>query len=165
MRNLAPELDATVEQLGSLAGFENVSGLADDALLQTTGALERIARWLGAMQVAVAAEIDNRSRHELGTDGLAASKGCRNSTELLERITLASSETLSKRLKIGRNTRTRYSLVGEQLPAPFPHVAEALAAGTLGLDSAHMIIRGLTSIAAVAEAGRYRLRHRRVLSS
>ncbi len=153
MRNLAPELDATVEQLGSLAGFENVSGLADDALLQTTGALERIARWLGAMQVAVAAEIDNRSRHELGTDGLAASKGCRNSTELLERITLASSETLSKRLKIGRNTRTRYSLVGEQLPAPFPHVAEALAAGTLGLDSAHMIIRGLTSIAAVAEAG------------
>lgn len=53
---------------------------------------------------------------------------------------------------MGRNTRTRYSLVGEQLPAPYPHVAGALASGVLGLDSAHTIIRGLTSVAPVVDA-------------
>ena len=152
MRNLAPELDTIVDELDRLAGVDKVSGLADDTLLQTAGALEKLGRRLGAVQVAVAAEVDERSRHELGTDGLAASKGCRNSTELLERITLASSETLSKRLKIGRNTRTRYSLVGEQRPALFPHVAEALAAGALGVDGAYIIIRGLTSVAPVVDA-------------
>lgn len=152
MRNLAPELDSIVEQLGRLGAPDEVSGLADDELLMSTGALERLARWVGALQVAVAAEVDHRSRHELGTDGLAATKGCRTSTELLERITLASSETLSKRLKVGRNTRTRCSLVGEQMPASFPHVAEALASGSLGLDSAYLIVRGLASVAPVVDA-------------
>jgi Domain of unknown function (DUF222) len=128
-----------------------VTSLSDDALLHATGALEKLARRLGAMQVAVAAEVDHRSRHELGADGLAATKGCRNSTELLERVTLVSSETISKRLKIGRNTRTRYSLLGERLPALFPHLADALATGELGLDSAHIIVRGLTSIAPVVD--------------
>ena len=53
---------------------------------------------------------------------------------------------------MGRNTRTRCSLLGEQLSAPFPAVAEALASGALGLDAAHTIIRGLTSVAAVVDA-------------
>lgn len=152
MTNPASEID---EITGAVAGvFESCGAqmLADDALLEAATALERLGRRLTALQVEVAAEIDDRSRHELGTDGLAAVKGCRNSTELLERITLASSETISKRLKIGRNTRARYSLVGEQLPAPFPHIAEALASGTLGLDSAHAIIRGLTSIAPTVDS-------------
>lgn len=151
MTNPAPALDEVSGSLAGLLAFDAVCGFSDNALLETTGALERLGRWLGAMQVSVATELDHRSRHELGTDGLAASKGCRNSTELLERITLASSETIAKRLKIGRNTRTRYSLVGEQLPAQFAHVAAALAAGTVGVDSAYTIIRGLTSIAPVVD--------------
>ncbi|MEO7147101.1 MAG: DUF222 domain-containing protein [Terrimesophilobacter sp.] len=152
MTNPSAELDEIAGNVAGLLACNAVGDLADDTLLQAAGALERLGRRLGAFQVAVAAEIDHRSRHELGADGLAASKGCRTSTELLERITLASGETISKRLKIGRNTRTRHSFVGEQLPAQFPNVAEALAAGTLGVDSAHSIIRGLTSIAAVVDA-------------
>lgn len=153
MNSPGPTIDEVTGMVASLVSSSEVAGLADETLLETTGALERLGRWLGAMQVAVAAEVDHRSRHELGTEGLAATKGCRNSTELLERVTLSSSETISQRLKIGRNTRTRYSLVGEQLPASYPHVAEALAAGTLGLDSAHTIIRGLTSVASVVDGG------------
>lgn len=153
MNNPAPKLEEITSMLAGLFAAVGVQGFTDDGLLETTGALERLGRRLGAVQVAVAAEVDHRSRRELGLDGLAASKGCRNSTELLERITLASRETLSKRLTVGRNTRTRFSLVGEQLPAPFAHVADALTAGTLGLDSAHTIIRGLTSVAPVVDAG------------
>ena len=153
MKNPKPALDEITGIVAGLVAFDAVAGFADDALLQTAGALEKLGRWLGAAQVMVAAEIDYRSRHELGADGLAAVKGCRASTELLERITLASSETIAKRLKIGRNTRTRYTLVGERLPAAFAHVAGALAAGALGLDSAYMIIRGLTSVAPGVDVG------------
>ncbi len=152
MKNPAIEIDELTGTYADLLAFSDVPRLSDDALLQSTGALERMGRWLGAMQVSVAAEADYRSRHELGSDGLAAGKGCRNSTELLERITLASSETIAKRLKIGRNTRTRFSLVGEQLPATFPYIADALTVGSLGIDSAYAIIRGLTSIATVVDS-------------
>ncbi|MEO6942765.1 MAG: hypothetical protein ABI238_03940, partial [Terrimesophilobacter sp.] len=151
MTNPAAELDEITGSIARLLAFDAVPGLADDALLQTTSALERLGCRLGAIQVAVAAELDHRSRHDLGTDGLAASKGCRNSTELLERITRASGETIAKRLKIGRNTRIRYTLVGERLAPPFAHVAEALEAGALGLDSAYAVIRGLTSVASVVD--------------
>ena len=152
MRNPAPELDALTGTLAGVLGFDDAAGLADDALLETTGALERLGRWLSAAQVAVAGEIDDRSRRELGTEGLSARRGCRNSTELLERITLASGETISRRLKVGRATRVRTTLTGGRLPAPYPNVAEALGVGAIGIDSAHAIIRGLSSVAAVVDA-------------
>jgi hypothetical protein len=88
MENPAPALDAMAGELAGLLAFDDVRGLVDEALLQTTGALERLGRWVASRQVAAAAEIDDRSRRELGAEGLAAKKGCRNSTELLERLTL-----------------------------------------------------------------------------
>lgn len=151
MQNPASVISELTSSLADVLGFGDATGLTDDALLETTGALERLGRWLGAAQVAIAAEVDDRSRRELGAEGLAARWGSRNSAELLERITRASSESVSKRLKVGRATRTRVSLVGEQLPASFPNVAEALAAGDLGFDSAHTIIRGLSSVAAIVD--------------
>jgi 5-methylcytosine-specific restriction protein A len=138
------------EPAGLLA-FDDVRGLVDEALLQTTGALERLGRWVASRQVAAAAEIDDRSRRELGAEGLAAKKGCRNSTELLERLTLAAGETLSRRLRVARATRDRVSLLGERLPAMFPSTASAIAEGELGFDSAHTIVRGLGAVSAVVD--------------
>ena len=42
--------------------------------------------------------------------------------------------------------RARLSLAGERLPAEFSAVANALTEGTIGLDSAHAIIQGLTTL-------------------
>lgn len=151
METAAAALDAITGDLTGVLAFDDARGLADEALLQTTGALERLGRWVASRQVAVAAEIDDRSRRELGVEGLAAKKGCRNSTELLERVTLAAGETIAKRLRIGRGTRTGSSLVGERLPTPFPSVAEALQGGEIGMDGANTIIRGLSSVAAVVD--------------
>lgn len=146
MENPTVTLDAMTGTLAGMFAFEGARGLSDEALLQTTGALERLGRWVSSRQVAVAAEVDDRSRRELGAEGLAAKKGCRSTSELLERMTLASSETIAKRLKVGRATRSRVSMLGERLPAAFPSVAAALEAGDLGFDGAHTIIRGLAAV-------------------
>jgi Domain of unknown function DUF222. len=149
MENLTATLDASTGALAGVFAFEDARRLSDEALLQTTGALERLGRWVSSRQVSVAAEIDDRSRRELGAEGLAAKKGCRSTSELLERVTLASSETIARRLKVGRAARSRVSMLGEQLPAEFPSVAAALETGDLGFDSAHMIVRGLAAVEAV----------------
>ena len=146
MDNPTAILDATTGALTGVFGFQDARALSDEALLQTTGALERLGRWVASRQVAVAAEVDDRSRRELGAEGLAAKKGCRSTSELLERVTLASSETIAKRLKVGRATRARVSMLGERLPASFPSVAAALEADELGFDAAHTIVRGLAAV-------------------
>ncbi|GAB3040330.1 hypothetical protein GCM10027052_21690 [Parafrigoribacterium mesophilum] len=107
-------------------------------------AAERAGRRIDALRVLAAGEVAEASRNELGNRGLAARKGCRNTAELLERITRVSSDTARKRIKTGRATRTRLSLAGERLPAEFSAVAAALIAGSIGVDSAHAIIQGLT---------------------
>ena len=152
MENPAAALEAITGELSGVLGFDGLSGLADEALLQTTGALEKIGRWVNSRQVAVAAEVDERSRHELGSEGLAAKKGCRNATELLERVTLASGESIAKRLKVGRGTRSRMSMLGEVLPPAFPHVAEALRTGAIGPDGSYLIVRGLGAVTGVVPA-------------
>lgn len=152
MDNPTAALDATTGALAGVFGFQDVRALSDEALLQTTGALERLGRWVASRQVAVAAEVDDRSRRELGAEGLAAKKGCRSTSELLERVTLASGETLARRLKVGRATRSRVSMLGERLPAAFPSVAAGLEAGELGFDGAHTIVRGLAAVEPVVGA-------------
>ena len=114
MDNPTATLDATAGALAGVFGFQDARALSDEALLQTTGALERLGRWVASRQVAVAAEVDDRSRRELGAEGLAAKKGCRSTSELLERVTLASSETIARRLKVGRATRARVSMLGDR---------------------------------------------------
>ena len=66
-----------------------------------------------------AGEVAEASRNELGKCGLAARKGCRNSAELMERVTQISGDTARKRIKTGRAVRARLSLSGERLPAEF----------------------------------------------
>ena len=64
----------------------------------------------------------------------------------MERVTQVSGETARKRIKTGLAVRARLSLAGERLPAEFEAVADAMTAGTLGLDSAHAIIQGLSGL-------------------
>ncbi len=107
MDDLNGELEAMTGALASAVEFEDARQLSDETLLKAVGALERLGRVLASRQVALAAEVDDRSRRELGTDGLAAKKGCRTAEELLERVTLASGATIARRVKVGRGTRGR----------------------------------------------------------
>jgi hypothetical protein len=139
-------LDAIAEQIANLLDPRELAGLSEDDLLGVLAATERAGRRIDALRVLTAGEVAEQSRNELGKCGLAARKGCRNTAELVERVTQVSGDTARKRIKTGRAVRTRLSLAGERLPAEFSAVADALADGTIGLDSAHAIIQGLTTL-------------------
>jgi hypothetical protein len=137
---------ALVEQPGLAGAFRcgtDVGQLTDDALLGEAAEAEREGRRIDARRVALAAEIAERSRKELGSAGLASRRGCGNANELLQRVTLVSAATAEKRMRLGRETRAQQSLVGLSMPARFPKVSEGLADGSLGVDAAAAIVRVL----------------------
>jgi hypothetical protein len=139
-------LDALSARLELAVAPGQIQSLADDELLGALGAIERLGRRIDALRVEAAGEVGDRSRVEHGRDGLSARKGCRNASELIERITLVSGSTARRRLTIGHETRTQRSLSGDPFPARFPHVAEALSVGTLGLDAAVAIVTAISHV-------------------
>ncbi|MEX1079296.1 MAG: DUF222 domain-containing protein [Homoserinimonas sp.] len=130
--------------------------LADDTLLTTTGILERLGRAVDARRVEAVGELQHRSRPTLGTASLAVRKGCRDAVELARRVTLSSTVTVRCRLKLGAETRRQEAPSGELFPPRFPHIADALESGALGVDAAGAIVAELapTLIRADADAVR-----------
>ncbi|WP_166873172.1 DUF222 domain-containing protein [Salinibacterium sp. ZJ450] len=143
METLADQFDQLGAELSALVGPVGVRTLTDEELLILTGAVERLGRAVDGARVLAAGEIGDRSRRELGPDGLAYQKGCRNAIELLERVTLIGGLTANQRLKLGRQLHPDTTVSGEALPGRFPQVAEALTAGRIGIDAAAAIVKGL----------------------
>ncbi|TFB52318.1 HNH endonuclease signature motif containing protein [Cryobacterium tagatosivorans] len=131
-------------RIGDTLRCSAVRGLGDDGLLMVTAAIEEAGRRVDALRVAAAAEIADRSRPELGSDRLSAKKGCRTPSELVQRLTLVSGPTANRRMRIGAQLRTDYSIAGQALPPRFPATAAGLATGTLGLDTAEAILGSLS---------------------
>src|SRR5680860_590907 len=144
-------------QIGEALRCSDVRGFGDDGLLQVTAAIEAAGRRVDALRVAAAAEIADRSRPELGSDRLSAKKGCRTPVELVQRMTLVSGPTANRRLRIGAQVRTDYSLAGQPLPPSFPATAAGLATGVLGLDSADAILGSLAPTLRRANPGEVQL--------
>jgi len=70
------ELRALAGELGSTLACAGVRSFDDDGLLQVTTAVEVLGRRVDALRVAAAGEVADRSRPELGTSQLSATKGC-----------------------------------------------------------------------------------------
>ena len=136
-------IDSVIESLVAAVPVGAFRAAPDDRLLVFAGALERLGRVVDARRVEAAGEIQHRSRIALGTASLAVRKGCRDAVELLRRINLASTTTVRRHIKLGTQTRPQTALSGEVVPAPFPHIAAAIDAGTLGVDAATAIITEL----------------------
>jgi hypothetical protein len=137
----------------SVVAVHEVSSLPDNALLATVTAIEDVGRAIDALRVATAAEVVERSRPSLGSDRLSRRKGCRNGFELLARLTQVAERTAVARARLGAGILPRESLIGESLPPKRPIVAQAMDAGTLGLDSATAIAFMLNTVADRAEPG------------
>ncbi|RNE62214.1 HNH endonuclease signature motif containing protein [Cryobacterium tepidiphilum] len=137
-------VETMAEKLLETVPVATAGRLNDERALRFAAAAEKLGRYADALRVTVATDIGDRCRPELMEKRLSTTKGCRNEVELLERVTLVSGSTLRRRLRIGKNFRGDRSLTGQPLPPAFPIVADAVAAGTLGVDSADAIITVLT---------------------
>src|SRR5665647_170120 len=129
-----------------------VAGLDDAAVVRLLTEVEAVGRRVDALRVALAGEVAERSRRELGRAGLAARLGCRNAVELVQRTTGASGPTANRRIRLGAATRTSTSLTGTPVPPRFESVAAALDAGILAFDSAAAIVDTLSPALRVAGA-------------
>jgi len=146
---MTPALDAIgrlgeAKSLLAAAARVGVAGLDDSDLVLAASTAEELGRLVDALRVQLAGEIDERSRYELGRDGLAQRLGETRAVHLIEKVTLVSSREAARRVRLGRATRSRFGLDGSPLPAEFPAVAAGLADGMLGLDSAAAIVQQLT---------------------
>src|SRR5690554_869172 len=144
-------IDDLVSSLERVLPTGALRPIADDTLLVTTGHLERLGRAVDARRVEAAGELQHRSRSTLGSASLAVRKGCRDAVELLRRVTLGSTATVHRRLKLGGETRFQEALSGDVFPPRFPHIAAALQDGTLGVDAAGAIITELAPTLVRAE--------------
>ncbi len=88
------EIPDALEQLRSallgVFGFDDPRRWSDDEVLITMAAVESVGRVVDAQRAAIAGEVAERSRVELGGERLSARRGCRSASELIERVTQAS---------------------------------------------------------------------------
>src|SRR5690554_1052689 len=139
-------LNAISVALGDVVSPGTLASATDENVLAFTAAVEALGRQVDALRISCASELSERSRSSLGSESLAAQKGCRNAAELLTRVTRISGASARTRLKLGADTRAQVSLAGVEFPARFPRVAAALEAGDLGVDAVEAILAGLAPI-------------------
>ncbi len=138
---------ARVSSMLAALARDGMVGLDDTALLEITREIEQVGRLTDALRAVAAAEVDERSRYELGQAGLAQSLGETRGMHLIEKLTLVSQREASRRVMLGRAIRARVCLDGEVMPADYPLVSAAVISGRLGVDAASAIIHALAQAA------------------
>ncbi|WP_173923271.1 HNH endonuclease signature motif containing protein [Agromyces sp. Marseille-P2726] len=151
MTGIPEALERLRSALAGVVGFDEPARWSDDDLLAVTAAVEAVGRVVDAQRAAIAGEVAERSRVELGDQRLSTRRGCRSASELVERVTQVSGVEARRRITLGSASRARVSFTGEPLEAEFPGVAAALAAGELGADAAGTIVRELDRSRRVAD--------------
>jgi len=112
--------------------------------------LESLGRLVDAARVRAAAELADRSRFGLGSDSLAFRLGYGKAAMLVEGLTRVSPREAARRIRLGASVRSARSFDGTLRPAEHALVGAALADGTVGVDSAEVIVRCLDQAAARA---------------
>ena len=147
---MAPTAIDTLQQaialLASVAATPPLT-LSDEEVCAVAIAAEEAGRLVDATRLATAAELDDRSRFELGSDGLSYRLGHRRGVHLVEQLTRTSQVEAARRIRLGAVLRPSVALSGEVLPARFAQVAQAVAAGTVGRDAAAVVTRCLAQAA------------------
>ncbi len=138
-------IDSLQQALALLAEVAATStlSLSDEELCALTSGIESAGRLVDATRLASAAEIDERSRFELGSAGLSYRLGHRRGVHLVEQLTRTSQVEAARRIRTGSALRARVGLGGEVLPAAFPRVAAAVSRGAVGVDAAAVVTRCL----------------------
>jgi hypothetical protein len=130
-----------------------LSSATDDEVGETLRQVEELGRLVDTLRVVAAAEVAERSRRDLGTEGMAYKLGCTKPAHLIERVTLVSQKEATRRIRLGTAIRPQVTLSGEIPSSEFPCTAVALAAGSIGVDSANHIVKYLGDARRAAQPG------------
>ena len=157
---LTPLLEAIERLSGAWADAERGSDLSRAELLDAHRAVGEVQRCLDGLHVELAATIAHESRPELGPEALAKQHGFRSAAAMIAATTGGSAGDAKRLITVGQAAAPRTSLLGELLPAKYPVLAAALAAGEISVQAAALIVTLLERVrlrvgsAAVAEAER-----------
>jgi hypothetical protein len=139
------ELAELAELSTASAGSDRLSAQSDELVLQALVEVEAASRQLGAVQIALASVIDDRSPYEAGADGLSSRYGHRRSADLIEALARISDSEAKQRVRVASAIRSHVSITGQILPAEYPAVATALNTGQISPESGDRIITGLNA--------------------
>ena len=129
-----------------------VPGLTDAALLSSLEAAFAARRTADAAIARVAGEIVERSRPELGVDGLARRSGHANAAQLVMAMGRVGKWDSDRFCKVGAATAARFSLAGEKLPPQFATLAVGVDTGVVAVEAASHIITHLNAARSNADA-------------
>ena len=125
------------DALTMLAGTE-FSKFDDLALLEFAPTLEHITRLTFAAQLQLTGEIDTRR--------IARAHGYPNTTALLRNTLNISPHDATTRVTTARAVLPQPQLSGGSTPPVLPRLADALTAGTIGLDQARTIVQTMNGL-------------------
>ena len=121
-----------------------VSALGDDALLALQCSIAEARRMIDRDAAVVAAEVDHRSRPELGYSGLAQRRGARTPEALVQQVTGLSMPDARRLVRVGILV-TQHAAATTAAPG-LPWLADCAAAvsrGQLSLEAADVIRAGV----------------------
>jgi hypothetical protein len=142
MPEILDAITQVTDLLGDLARVDR-STLCDADLVAVLAAEAAAGRLLDASRAFTAGEVAERSRYELGAEGLSMRYSQRKPTDFIEQSTRVSKAEAARLVHIGTAIRGRQSLLGAALAPSRPVLAAAMTCGELGLDAAHAILAGL----------------------
>ena len=153
----ADVVSAAAAALADATG-DDVAALSDDALLSLQAEIGGVRHRLDALAAIAAGVIAQRSRHELGYAGLAQSKGFRTPENLLQTITGTTRAEATKLVRVGAMTATVQ-------PVELEPLTLALTAGSLSVEAADAIRRGLGEPDPAVPADDYRAAVHRLIAA
>ncbi len=124
-----------------------VGALGDDELLEAQREIAQIRQRAEVCAAVVAAEIAHRSRHELGSTGLAQRKGARSPEVLIQQISGTSGRDARTLVRVGEMLPTQSD---ERPPATTWHdaIAAGLRDGRLTIEAADVLRGAFTALSA-----------------
>ncbi|MET0805912.1 MAG: DUF222 domain-containing protein, partial [Lacisediminihabitans sp.] len=124
-------------------GSTDIEGLSSDDFLTLIAELGRVRRAVEAAAARVAGELVHRSAPHLEAAGLARRAGHSGPGLFLAELWQLSALEAIRLCTVGEATRQPAALDGSPLPAKYPAVGDAVAAGAVSVDAAAVIVREL----------------------
>jgi hypothetical protein len=161
MENLAAQLVASADALAVLgASAADIDALDDTSLIGAQRLFSDLQRLSEMYAVWIAAAIARRSRHELGYSGLAKKNGYVSPEALIQALTGGTKADAVKFVQAGSmvaEVDDTAATPGFEMLAPWQApIARAVTGGTLSVDAAVAIRRGLTGVEDAVSSGALR---------